>query len=146
MPASIRLLAGALLLCILPWALAVYSPEDIAHARRAAVCHLELRIDSPEPTRTQPGQVLVRAHITHVYRSRGAHAVGQQYSFWVDSIGRDQRAPPGDDVRLLVDDLAPGTFIAGYFNDRTPAGADPANLALQLRQVDVYPVSSPKAR
>lgn len=122
--------------------LAMYSPEDIAKARRDASYHLELRVVAAEPTRTQPGQAWVTGEVTQAYRGGGRVKAGDTLRFWVDTTRRGLRSPPGDDVRLELEELVPGRWLEGYFT----TGPKDGELAVALRQVGIYAASSATPR
>ena len=124
----------------------MYSPEDVANARRGAAFHLEVSIRSVEPTRAQPGQAMVQGAVTRAWRSDGSLAAGAAVRFWIDTRLRGQRSPPGDDVRIDLEDLQSGRFIEAYFAPgRKPAGGA-TELTIALRQAGVYAAASDKPR
>ena len=137
-----RSFLGLLALAAARPSLAMYSPEDIAAARRSAAFHLELRIVSAEPTRTQPGQASVTGEVTRAYRADARVKVADTVRFWVDTTRRGLRSPPGDDVRLELEELLPGRWLEGYFNP----GAKDGELAVALRQVGIHAASSATPR
>lgn len=120
----------------------MYSPEDIAKARREATFHLELRVLAADPTRTQPGQAMVAGEVTRAYRADARVKAGDRVRFWVDTTRRGLRSPPGDDVRLALEELLPGRWLEGYFT----AGAKDGELAVALRQVGIFAASSTTPR
>lgn len=137
-----RSFLGFVLLSAARPSLAMYSPEDIAKARRDATYHLELRVLAAEPTRTQPGQAMVAGEVTRAYRADARVKVGDRVRFWVDTTRRGLRSPPGDDVRLDLEELLPGRWLEGYFN----AGARDGELAVALRQAGIFAASSATPR
>ena len=137
---------GTLLLLATRPSFAMYSPEDIADARRKAAFHLEVRVRSVAPTRTQPGQAMVEGDVTRVHRGDGRIASGAAVRFWVDSRYRGQRSPPGDDVRLDLEELLPGRYLEGYFTTEARAAGAVPELGVALRQVGIFPASSATPR
>jgi hypothetical protein len=124
----------------------MYSPEDISKARRDAGFHLEICIAQTQATPTQPGRVLIQGLVTQVFFACLAIRLGHPVAFWVDSLYSDQRAPPGEDVRLDVEDLVAGRYIEAYFVAHGFDRAAATPLEVALRQVAVYDVSSPVGR
>lgn len=137
-----RSFLGFILLSAARPSLAMYSPDDIAKARREATFHLELRMLAAEPTRTQPGQAMVSGEVTRTYRTNARVKAGDTLRFWVDTTRRGLRSPPGDDVRLELEGLLPGRWLEGYFT----AGTKDGELAVALRQVGIFAASSATPR
>ena len=137
-----RSFLGFILLSAARPSLAMYSPEDIAAARRTAAFHLEVRMLKMEPTRTQPGQAWVTGEVTQVYRTDGRVKPGATLGFWVDTTRRGLRSPPGDDVRLELEELLPGRWLEGYFASSAKEG----ELAVALRQIGIFAASSTTPR
>lgn len=89
----------------------MYSPEDQAEARTTAELHARIAVIAAQPTRTQPGQCWLRAELIEVWRAPPGLAAGSVIEVWVDSCWRGQRSPPGEDVRLCIEDLVAGRQI-----------------------------------
>lgn len=89
----------------------MYSPEDEAEARMRADLHARVRIERAQPTRSQPGQCLLQAEIVDPWRTPAGLCCGDRIELWVDSCWRGQRSPPGEDVRLAIEDLQAGGLL-----------------------------------
>lgn len=92
----------------------MYSPEDEAAARARADLHALVRIALAAPTRSQPGQCCLQVDVVNPWRSPGGLSRGERIALWVDSCWRGQRSPPGDDLRLPIEDLRPGALLEVY--------------------------------
>lgn len=132
------------LMASLAWAM--YSPEDITKARQDAAFHLEICIERIEPTRTQPGQALIHGRVTQVLRPQTTLKKGDPVSFWVDTRHRGQRSPPGDDVRLDLEEITPGKYLEAHFTANWLVMSGVTQLEVALRQIGVYAVSSSVGR
>lgn len=89
----------------------MYSPEDEAAARTRADLHARIRIERAEPTRGQPGQCLLEVEVLDAWRAPAGLSRGDRIRIWVDSCWRGQRSPPGEDVRLPIEDLQAGAQL-----------------------------------
>lgn len=92
----------------------MHSPEDQAAARASADLHALVRIALAAPTRSQPGQCCLQVDVVDLWRTPGNLSRGDRIALWVDSCWRGQRSPPGDDLRLCIEDLQPGTLLEVY--------------------------------
>lgn len=110
----------------------MYSPEDQAEARRTADLHARIAIVGIQPTRTQPGQCLLRAVLVEVWRAPQGLAVGDDIEVWVDSCWRAQRSPPGEDVRLCIEELVAGRQLELHARALPAAPSGPPRFAVTL--------------
>lgn len=124
----------------------MYSPEDIFQARARASFHLELLIERTEAGTALPGQSVIHGRVTRMFRGPETMKMGDSVLFPVDSQDRGQRFPPGDDVRLMVQDLMPGEYLEAYFTPNGRLCSGVWHLEVALRQARVYSTSSPMAR
>lgn len=93
----------------------VISPEDIASARAGAGAHLRLRIEQVEIGREQPGHCWLSGSIQVLWHDRsGKLSPGMRIRLQVDSRRSMQRCPPGDDLRLQVEQLRRGVVVDAY--------------------------------
>lgn len=112
------------------------SPEDEAAARESADLHAVLRVQSAQPTRTQPGQCLLTVELLQCWRAPPGLHPGDRLELWVDSRWRGQRSPPGEDVRLDLEVLQPGVRLEAWAAADPSAPARYAVLAGQARLLD----------
>lgn len=112
------------------------SPEDEAAAREAAELHAVLRIQTAQPTRTQPGQCLLTVEVQQCWRAPQGLRTGDRLELWVDSRWRGQRSPPGEDVRLDLEALQPGVRLEAWAAADPSAAARYVVLAGQARLLD----------
>jgi hypothetical protein len=101
----------------------MHSPEDLARARANADLHLLVRIEALEVCDPQPGRSRLRARIVAILGGHSAAAVGHgmHLEIWLDTRHRGQRSPPGDDLRMDLEDLLPGSQLQAYL--RADSGA-----------------------
>lgn len=121
------------------------SPEDVAAARQRASAHLQLRIEKVEIGTEQPGHCWLSGSIQSLWRDRsGGLSVGMRIRLQVDSRRRNQRCPPGDDLRLRTDQLRPRATIEAYA-DPVMSDAEQPSYQVIMGQAELNSSARPTA-
>lgn len=91
------------------------SPDDCQAAQHGAAAELRLRIERIEIGPDQPAQCWLTGVVTLLRRDHdGRLKPGETIILRIDSRHREQRCPPGDDLRLCIEELVPGVSVHAW--------------------------------
>lgn len=128
------LLAAALAAAHVLEATAMMTPEEYRKARDEAEFHLQLEVRKMTPPERTPGQCTVEGTVARVFR--GTLAPGAPMKLAVSCKRRGERARPGGEHWIALEDLAGAKFLEAYVN------REGAGYAVAAWQSEIVPAPS----